>query len=163
MIKKVVIKSKAKETLIAETHRFKRLETGGVLCGYYDNEYLIIDSVSGPGPDADHQIDEFIMDKEYMDKFLDSQYAESKGKNIYLGEWHTHPQKHPEPSGQDLKSIAERTMEWANGSIVFLIIGFVGLQDKNLPNQIIAIFFDERKQSYWQVPIEFEQSQEINL
>lgn len=150
------MKLNAQKNLITETTKIKEFETGGVLCGYYEGESLIIETASGPGPNANHQIDEFEIDKEHMYQFLDDQYRESEGKKIYVGEWHTHPQKIPHPSPLDLRSIAERTHEWEHGWIVFIIIGFIEFKASNLSNQIIAIYFDVDRKSFWQMPIEFE-------
>lgn len=150
------MKLSAQKNLITETTKFKKLETGGVLSGYYDEESLIIDTASGPGPNANHQIDEFELDKEHMDKFLDDQYSESEGRKIYVGEWHTHPQKFPQPSPLDLRSIAERTIEWEHGAIIFIIIGFIEFEPSNLSSQIIAIYFDASKKAFYQIQLEFE-------
>lgn len=158
MIRKIVLTLRAQKNLITETAKFKKLETGGVLCGYYDKESLVIDTASGPGPNANHQIDEFEIDKEHMDEFLDGQYRESEGKNIYVGEWHTHPQRFPQPSPLDLRSIAERTIEWEHGRIIFVIIGFIEFEAAKLSSQIIAISFDLTGKSFWQIPLEFEVS-----
>jgi integrative and conjugative element protein (TIGR02256 family) len=156
MITNVIIRPQAKEGLIREIVKISNLETGGVLAGFYSNDTLIVDSVSGPGPNAHHEVDEFIIDKEHMDLYLDQQYRDSVGRNIYIGEWHTHPQEIPIPSEQDLVSIAERTFEWSHGSIVFVIIGFVGFVPHSLGQQIIAISFDKEKQAFYKLPITFK-------
>ncbi|HYF66629.1 MAG TPA: Mov34/MPN/PAD-1 family protein [Ohtaekwangia sp.] len=156
MINRILIKKSAADILVSETLKFKKLETGGVLSGYYEKDFLIIDSVSGPGPNAHHQVDEFIIDKEYMDLYLDQQYRDSDGQNIYIGEWHTHPQEAPAPSEQDLVSIAERTIEWKHGAIAFMIIGFVGFELERLPSQSIAIAFHPGKQAFYKIPIKYE-------
>lgn len=155
MIKGIIIEPSAKNSLITETSKFKAAETGGVLCGYYKDEYLVIESVSGPGPNALHSIDEFVMDKGFMDVFLDKEYLSSAGKYIYIGEWHTHPQIYPKPSDQDIKSIVERSFEWQHGEIVFLIIGFLRFTATKLEEQIIGLNFDKEKGKIWQLPVKF--------
>lgn len=155
MIGGIVIEESARNSLISETQKFKVTETGGVLCGIYKDDFIIIKSISGPGPDAYHSVDEFIMDKNYMDEFLDKEYAESKSMNIYVGEWHTHPQVFPEASPQDWQSIGERTLEWGHGDIVFIIIGFLGFDADKLEDQIIALTYDKEEGILWKIPIIF--------
>lgn len=155
MIKGIIIEPSAKNSLSTETSMFKKAETGGVLCGYYRDDYIVIESASGPGPNAVHSVDEFIVDKEFMDVFLDKEYLSSAGKNIYVGEWHTHPQIYPKPSEQDIKSIVERSFEWQHGEIVFLIIGFLRFTATKLEEQTIGLYFDKEKDKMWQLPVEF--------
>ena len=56
-------------------------------------------------------------------------FKDSKGKKIYLGEWHTHPEDYPTPSGLDKKSILEQIRgNILNSETIFmLIIGRKGL------------------------------------
>ncbi|HWJ29860.1 MAG TPA: Mov34/MPN/PAD-1 family protein [Flavisolibacter sp.] len=156
MIRSIVITPEARQSFIEETLKFKKLETGGVLCGSYQGDQLVVTSASGPGPDAVHAIDEFIIDKDYMDAYLDAQYDQSGGMHIYIGEWHTHPQVNPEPSEQDLISICERSIEWQHGEIVFLIIGFLNFSADSLAKQIFGIHYDKEKQSFYQLPIQIQ-------
>ena len=125
MISKITINKTVKNILIREIEKSKGLETGGVLCGNYNSDTIMVESASGPGQNAVRSFSEFIMDKIYMDSFLDEQYSKSIGKNIYVGEWHSHPEVFPFPSEQDIISIIERTYEWEYGEIIFLIFGFI--------------------------------------
>jgi integrative and conjugative element protein (TIGR02256 family) len=152
----VIFTKQAKQNLITEILNVRNTETGGILCGYYRDSVLVVESASGPGPHASHQVDEFVVDKNYMHQFLDQQYVESLGNNIYLGEWHTHPQRIPTPSEQDLKSIYERTLEWKHGEIVFLIIGFVGFTASSILEQSFALFYNPKKDKFYQVNVEFQ-------
>lgn len=152
MIKKVVLSLKAQQNITEEIGKKPRVETGGVLCGFYKDDEIIITEASGPGLDAVHEIDEFIMDKTFMYAFLDQVYADSLGQSIYIGEWHTHPQVYPEPSPQDFVSIAERSLEWQHGEIVFLIIGFIQFTDEVFPEQLLAIQYNSEGNNFYQVP-----------
>jgi integrative and conjugative element protein (TIGR02256 family) len=39
---------------------------------------------------------------------INYEHANSHGQVTYLGEWHTHPEDYPIPSGQDMKMIKEQ-------------------------------------------------------
>ena len=153
MVSSIIVTKSAKDKIILEIRKNLHVETGGVLVGFYNNDNIIIDSVSGPGPNANHSLTEFVIDEAYMYDFLDIEYVNSNGKNIYVGEWHTHPQVEPFPSEQDFQSFYERSIEWKHGELVFIIIGFIGLTDDNIEGQIIGINF---KNNFKQIPIIFE-------
>ena len=153
MVTQIIISPTASQDIFREIEKVSTRETGGVLCGRYSQNELIIESASGPGPNAMHRLDEFIMDKQYMHAYLDDEYVKSEGMNIYIGEWHTHPQVTPLPSQTDLTSIRERSEEWSSGDIIFIIIGFVGLTTNNLNDQIVAIYYDRIKGDFWEVPV----------
>ncbi|WP_207511076.1 Mov34/MPN/PAD-1 family protein [Longitalea luteola] len=155
MIQGIYIQPSAKQNLINEISLFKTVETGGVLCGHYQDKHLIIEAASGPGPRAMHTEVEFVMDKDFMHTYIDNEYNKSIGLNIFVGEWHTHPQKYPLPSEQDLMSIGEQTMEWQYGELVFLIVGFLDFSSNNLEEQMIAISFDKKKRLFYYLPITF--------
>jgi integrative and conjugative element protein (TIGR02256 family) len=154
-MERVLLSKTAVENFLTAVSEVSNRETGGVLCGYYGaDNILFVESASGPGPKAHHMIAEFILDKEHMDQYLDFHYAESLGKHIYVGEWHTHPQRYPMPSDQDLVSIYERTLEWEYGEIIFIIIGFIDLTVKSFESQAIGIFFSRDDQKFYRVRIE---------
>ena len=159
MIQRLIISKAARNILIHETSKSKHAETGGVLCGHYINDTIIITSASGPGPHAVRSIDEFVIDEVYMQHFLDREYEASEGLNIYVGEWHTHPERNPHPSLVDVQSIYERTLEWKHGDIVFIIIGFIDFSAAKIEEQIVALCYEEESDSIWEVPIQFQEDE----
>jgi len=86
------------------------LETGGILTGYVaDNNEPVILSVFGPGPNATHNRHRFEPDHEWQCQQLDELYAASQATQVYLGDWHTHPDSSADMSWRDrrtLRSIA---------------------------------------------------------
>ena len=69
------------------------LETGGVLVGYVaDDGDVVVHASIGPGPNAQHGRFRFTPDHAWQCGRLDSHFADSTGVNVYVGEWHTHPQ-----------------------------------------------------------------------
>ncbi|MBD0331396.1 MAG: ThiF family adenylyltransferase [Chitinophagaceae bacterium] len=93
------------QNLIAKN---SKIETGGVLAGYIDeNGNIIITNASEPGPKAIQSENRFEKDVEYCQKFLDDLYVQSNRQIVYLGEWHSHPSENNHPSGTDIKSLSE--------------------------------------------------------
>jgi integrative and conjugative element protein (TIGR02256 family) len=39
--------------------------------------------------------------------FVDRVHRQSAGQLTYIGEWHTHPEKHPTPSGADIGMLSD--------------------------------------------------------
>lgn len=88
------------------------IETGGVLAGYTDEEgNVIITHASGPGPKALQSAIRFEKDVEFCQQFLDDLFISSSRKYVYVGEWHSHPSRDNRPSGLDIKSLSEISIE----------------------------------------------------
>jgi len=131
--------SKALVTFTSEIQRYQDLESGGVLLGYIvDEDTIYIETASEGGSKAIHEEFYFRADPNYVDMIIDMEYANSGGKVVYLGEWHTHPQIHPEPSPKDLQSLTE-IAESADLFSLLLIIGAVNFQPNKFIDQSIAI------------------------
>jgi integrative and conjugative element protein (TIGR02256 family) len=89
-----------------------RKETGGVIVGWTDEKGdIIITDVSGPGPKALCTANKFEKDVEYCQLFLDELYIQSFQKKVYVGEWHSHPISNNNPSGTDIKSLSEISLQ----------------------------------------------------
>jgi integrative and conjugative element protein (TIGR02256 family) len=72
--------------------QFAPLETGGIIMGYdTGNEGVVVTEVVGPGPRAKHRRLRFRPDYDYQQTQLESHFAETQGRETYLGDWHTHP------------------------------------------------------------------------
>lgn len=82
----------------------KKEESGGVLIGkVYDNHIEILDC-SEPTQFDKRSRYNFNRSFKSAQEFIDMKFESSQGKEIYLGEWHTHPENNPRPSGIDLKN-----------------------------------------------------------
>ena len=53
---------------------------------------VVVHASIGPGPNAQHGRFRFTPDHAWQCGRLDSHFADSTGVNVYVGEWHTHPQ-----------------------------------------------------------------------
>lgn len=85
----------------------KSHEAGGVLLGYIieETQYIRITKISTPCEEDISSPTSFQRDGKSTQKIIDREFNESNGKIIYLGEWHTHYEKKPIPSGIDISMI----------------------------------------------------------
>jgi integrative and conjugative element protein (TIGR02256 family) len=69
-------------------------ETGGVFIGYWNMQLTeaVITNVTGPGPNAVHELSAFTPDSEFQESEIAEYYRRSDGLHTYLGDWHTHPE-----------------------------------------------------------------------
>jgi integrative and conjugative element protein (TIGR02256 family) len=102
-------------------------ESGGILMGYYIDEYsFIITDISTPTDDDICSRYNFIRSHKSAQRFIKKKFMSSNRKKIYLGEWHTHPENCPNPSNVDILSYKEQlSSNILNSKITFMII--VGL------------------------------------
>lgn len=128
-------------------------ETGGVLMGRVVNETIIIEKASNAGPKAEHGEINFRADPDYVDMFIDMEYANSNGKNRYLGEWHTHPQIIPEPSQLDLTSLT-KIAETSDDFAILLIIGAIHYSTKEFSNHSISLLKRKDQDDFYLLNIE---------
>lgn len=96
-------------------------EAAGILIGERRSQHLIICDLSEPGPGDLRQ--RYLVDRRgaHHQKKVDDAFSQSMGIHQYLGEWHTHPEDHPTPSFQDMKSWRHNID--ATMSMIVLIVG----------------------------------------
>lgn len=80
-----------RDPILATAREAHPLETGGVLMGYRVADEVVVQAVIGPGPLATHSPDHFKPDYEFQQAEIERIYAETGGRQTYLGDWHTHP------------------------------------------------------------------------
>ncbi len=138
---KVMLRIHSEVILIFEKYKqegINKKESGGVLSGFYldDYSYRITDASEPSKLDKSSKFS-FNRAKESAQEFINNLFKKSKGKKIYLGEWHTHPEDIPTPSYIDIKSIKQqiRTVNLNTTKIFLIIIGrkksYVGLYNDN--------------------------------
>jgi integrative and conjugative element protein (TIGR02256 family) len=101
------IPQRVSEQLVNEAERAFPFETGGVLMGYWAQEYteVVITHVIGPGPDAEHSASGFVPDYRFQEAEIERVYEESRRLSTYLGDWHTHPLASCYPSFKDKRTL----------------------------------------------------------
>ncbi|MAW06728.1 MAG: peptidase [Halobacteriovoraceae bacterium] len=99
----IVVEASAINTM----HSFRQIrstahEAGGVIIGERRGDSFIVKEVTIPSPKDISSRFQFVrQDHHHQSRIIDANKS-SGGTYNYLGEWHTHPEKHPTPSQIDL-------------------------------------------------------------
>jgi len=80
-------------------------EAGGILLGQVKDNNVFILKASSPNKFDKSRRCSFECSKEAAQIIIDYEFTNSDRKTIYLGEWHTHPEPIPSPSGIDIRMI----------------------------------------------------------
>lgn len=100
-------------------------ELCGVLTGsQIGNNYFRISKVSPPCI-AQNSRCRCERDAKAANAFISQDFEQSGHTRIYIGEWHTHPEPNPTPSGTDRNSIV-KTFFTSDIGIPFLIMAIIG-------------------------------------
>lgn len=105
-----------------------KTEAGGVLLGRHllENGDIIVDRATPPLPGDRRSRFWFYRSRRRHQAAIDRAWRESAGTCTYLGEWHTHPQDHPEPSCIDrLDWWRKLRVDRYSEPIFFVIAGIV--------------------------------------
>lgn len=81
-------------------------ESGGILLGQIKDNAIYLIKASIPNVMDIASRYSFERNKIIAQVIVDYEFVNSNKKTIYIGEWHTHPEDFPTPSGQDKKMIA---------------------------------------------------------
>lgn len=149
-INRIIFSVQALQMFQSEIDAFGTIETGGVMLGYIVDETIYVEKVSNGGSKALHEYLYFRADNNYIEMFIDMEIANSDGKFRYLGEWHTHPQIIPEPSGLDLESLEEIT-ESVGDFCVLLILGSMGFKRDSFVNQSIVVLKEQNNDKFYEI------------
>jgi len=102
-------------------------EAGGVLLGRFiiDSKDIVVDRVTMPMVGDIRSRFKFIRSEKRHQKVITNAWIKSEGTCNYLGEWHTHPEDYPTPSGQDIKNWQEilSTRTFSSQYLYFVIVG----------------------------------------
>lgn len=82
-------------------HNRKDNESGGILLGQVMGNNVYILKASTPNRFDKSSRYTFECNKDAAQIVIDYEFLNSEHKTIYLGEWHTHPEDFPSPSGID--------------------------------------------------------------
>lgn len=108
--------------------RFWQSEAGGQLFARLDGPDVVIVEATGPRPGDRRGRSFYRPDKAAEQLEIDLRFQDGLH---FVGDWHTHPQAYPEPSGSDLASIADavrRSRHDLNG-FVLLVVGTLDLPE----------------------------------
>jgi proteasome lid subunit RPN8/RPN11 len=100
----VSLESKALATMLRESRRAGRRETGGILVGQYGPwlDRAIVSEATAAPPDSVGAAASFARGVRGLKRLLRLRWRRHR---YYLGEWHFHPYADPTPSPRDLRQI----------------------------------------------------------
>lgn len=105
--------------------RNDKAEAGGILLGYRKGPYLHIVQVTVPQLTDQRRRYRFDRTAHLHQQIALQQWRASEKTMDYLGEWHTHPEINPSPSGMDINEWAKITNRQPK-PMVFMILGLTG-------------------------------------
>ncbi len=124
-------------------------EAGGMLIGseIIGTHALIVEDLTTPLSCDKRSRIEYIRNKKH-NKLLKKKWIQSKFTQMYLGEWHTHPQNNPSPSSHDIDNW-QRLMRDAvteTDNLIFIILGIevLGIWIGNRKNRKIEKIYEEK-------------------
>lgn len=104
-------------------------ESGGILTGEVHEKKIVIFDCSEPNNyDAQSRYN-FLRSKKGAQLFLNDKFLKSGGREVYLGEWHTHPENLPTPSNIDIVNFQESIkVSFINSkNLLMIIMGLKGV------------------------------------
>jgi integrative and conjugative element protein (TIGR02256 family) len=127
-IKKVKI-TEALMGVIGGFKQFKKKdnESGGILLGQIIDNNIYILKASTPNKFDKASRFSFECNKDAAQVIIDYEFINSGNKTIYVGEWHTHPENYPNPSGIDIRMIKDQYFKNRLNE-PFLVLLIQGLQ-----------------------------------
>lgn len=120
-----MIEAKAWEEARADAGAYASIsERGGLLLGYRRGQHLHVDFVTTPGPADQASRFAFRRGTAGHQSAASQRWLFSGGTSDWLGEWHSHPEAHPQPSGTDIATW-HRLVREARHPMAFVIFGYV--------------------------------------
>jgi integrative and conjugative element protein (TIGR02256 family) len=115
-----------------QQHNQNELEAGGMLIGRYllGCDDIVVDQVTVPMDGDVRERCFFQKNTINHQRILESLWEQSKGTANYIGEWHTHPETIPNPSGHDFNQWRKVLKETKTdqSTIFFIIIGTANIR-----------------------------------
>lgn len=96
-------------------------EAGGVLIGSQRGSHFEVTVATPPQPGDKRSRYSFKRNPDGHQQIITQRWSSSGKVESYLGEWHTHPEPHPTPSGIDLREW--RKLSAAHADPLLVIIG----------------------------------------
>lgn len=110
---KETIDIKITRSALAVIEKYKQItkkskESGGILLGQVKDKEVYILKITTPNKFDRAARYSFDCNKDAAQVIINYEFINSGQRTIYLGEWHTHPENYPNPSGIDKKMIIKQ-------------------------------------------------------
>lgn len=110
-------------------------ESGGILLGQIVQSSIFVKRISIPNRFDKSGRHYFYRDKHAAQLIVNYEFLNSDRRTIYLGEWHTHPEQHPKPSGTD-RNMIKNQLHLGTLNEPFALLLIQGLQSIYLGIQV---------------------------
>jgi integrative and conjugative element protein (TIGR02256 family) len=103
-----------------QQRRYQR-EAGGQLFARFDGKRIVVEEATGPRRTDRRTRTSYVPDRRAEQAEILDRHA--RGLH-YVGDWHTHPQRSPQPSRPDAESIAEcvaKSVHQLNGFVLVIV------------------------------------------
>ncbi len=108
------------------------MESGGVLLGRFikNSKDIVIDKITTPLKGDKQTRFSFKRIAPLHQQIITEEWLHSKGTCNYLGEWHSHPEDFPTPSGVDIRDWKRKLKKdvFSARYLYFLIAGIKGIE-----------------------------------
>lgn len=111
-----------------DNYREATAEAGGILLGRVFESHVLVEIATEPTKADRRSRFSFLRSRKSAQARVNDAWKRSGGEQIYLGEWHSHPEEIAYPSGRDQDMIANNLRE-AKMEIDFLILVVVGIRE----------------------------------
>ena len=113
-------------------------EAGGQLFARIDRTKIIVDEATGPRPGDRRSRTLYIPNRTAERREIEERFHQGLH---FIGDWHTHPEKHPFPSSRDINSIGETVSRSEHDMSGFILV-VVGISKP--PDGICVLAHDGR-------------------
>jgi integrative and conjugative element protein (TIGR02256 family) len=119
--------SDVREVFGAHIQRSGQNESGGILLGsVFPASHVLVEMATTPKYPDQAGPCFFDRSRARAQRIVEREWENSSGVRTYLGEWHTHSEAHPKPSGRDRRMIRNMFRQ-TKMHIDFLILVIVGI------------------------------------
>jgi integrative and conjugative element protein (TIGR02256 family) len=102
----VVLTESVRDAIVSQVESAIAVETGGILLGFIDDDRkAIVVRATEAGPNAKRSATGFERDVQFVQTQLDQAAKKFGHRGLYIGEWHSHLEVEPQPSGRDIMSM----------------------------------------------------------
>ena len=99
--------------------RWYQREAGGQLFARFSASRIVVEEATGPRRTDRRTRMSYVPDRAAEQREIDSRHAEGVH---FVGDWHTHPETLPGPSGLDIASISESVCKSTHALNAFLLV-----------------------------------------
>ncbi|WP_080704850.1 Mov34/MPN/PAD-1 family protein [Bordetella bronchiseptica] len=106
---------------------FWQPEGGGILLGRRRGKHLEVVLATEPSPKDRRATFSFVREANGHAEFAELAWHQGDKKIDYLGEWHTHPENVPNPSGVDRREWGKLVAQRPNSTLLVVVVGINSL------------------------------------